>query len=128
MGFIKEFGENFSVYPIYQRIFLLLPFRHQRKTDMLDFVMKHIKNMDSIDKIEQNIVTRFHIATIKDYSKVTDTIVHLVNDSKCRSHLFLDHHLIEDVRNVLDDICLTKYLSMDPLRVTDDIKETDIYT
>jgi tRNA(Ile)-lysidine synthetase-like protein len=91
-----EFVKRMSVrYPldsfgINQRIFVLLPYRHQRKTSLLDFVMMEIRKMeneiasiasDAKDgHITTNIVNRFKLATIKDYSKVTDTIVHYKND------------------------------------------------
>lgn len=129
-------GEGFRQFPIYQRIFILLPFRHQRKTHLLNFVMHMIKQMESEshDKVEENIISRFKTATIKDYTKVTDTIQHLLNFIQTKTHLVPDSDDIldpEQIRrkldHVLDDICLKEY-SMKPITVSELLRETSVYT
>jgi len=42
--FVKKYFDLYETYPINQKIFLLLPFRHQRKTYLLDYVMLKIKD------------------------------------------------------------------------------------
>lgn len=128
-------------FKICHRIFVLLPYRHQRKTILLDFVMNEIQLMEQELKfIQTNIVNRFKIATIKDYSKVTDTIKHYSNtiddQSQFKSHLILSKCEIsfddtEQIRNtlnhIIDDNCL-KY-SLLPITYCDEkIKSTIIYT
>jgi tRNA(Ile)-lysidine synthetase-like protein len=96
-------------YQINHRIFILLPFRHQRTTTLLDFVMKMIKSMESMElnTIEKNIVSRFKVATLRDYSKVTDTIVHVSHQGKELSHdKKLDYTAFS---NILDDYCMKNY-------------------
>ena len=120
-------------FPINHRIFILLPFRHQRKTILLDFVMRMIKNMEIIDlnpdisTIEKNIISRFKIATIKDYSKVTDTIVHIMTDKK---KLLNDTEINYPIFNhILDDYCIKNYMFL-TTKLSDKMKQiytSDIY-
>ena len=125
-----------NTYPINERIFILLPFRHQRKTEYLDFVMGMINIMDreiltytdtEYIKTMKNIVLRFRTATIKDYSKVTDTIIHIKNNKKYKQYVhqhihnqYLSHEdstkfiftplLIKQLLiHVLDDYCIDTY-------------------
>lgn len=122
--------DNLHNYPINKRIFLLLPYRHQRKTPFLNIVMVNIKKMEreilsmnkSVTKKNfENIIKRFKLATIKDYSKVTDTIKYFDNtiDSKKR---YLDKDSLDII---LDPICLT--YSMKPLPLIIDLSKTNIY-
>lgn len=131
---------TFESYPVHQRIFMLLPFRHQRKTDLLNFVMLKIKQME-IDvnyetKTEQNIISRFKTATLKDYTKVTDTIVHTLNDKPTKSHLFDESsdlmnadtsQIRQKLEHVLDEQCIEKY-TMRPIALTTyPICQTNVY-
>lgn len=88
---------NKYTYPIHQRIFLYLPLRHQHMTCYLDLVMAHILmwEKDTVDPIELNIIKRFKTATIRDYSKTTDTIKTITSE----------HHMFSNVGYVIDDIC-----------------------
>lgn len=137
---IKKMHDTFKTddFPINERIFILLPFRHQRKTHLLDHVMYKIQVMetevrdrlntvadvtDEELKIMNNIVRRFKIATIKDYSKVTDTIKHYVNDVLHETHLLENPALLQEA---LDDTCI-KY-GFDPIAKYDaSLSNTDLY-
>lgn len=68
--------------PYSRRIFMYLPFRHQRKTKYLDYVMKKITVWESQDLTpnDANIIRRFKKATLSDYSKVTDSITKSIDD------------------------------------------------
>ena len=140
---------TFESYPIHQRIFMLLPLRHQRTTPLLNFVMIKIKQMEvqiegkdqKETKTERNIISRFKTATIKDYTKVTDTIVHTQNLTRTQSHLFPDS-LMSSVpdplmssipipqplipNHIMDPMCVANY-SMHPIRLSDQICQTSVY-
>jgi len=132
MEFIEKSNISDNLFPIHQRIFLLIPYRHQRKTILLDMVMREIQKMEheldveqkcvennnsekesKQEKINRNILQRFKIATIRDYSKVTDTIVHLTNinlqsvDSNSADNK--EKQLINKFYHVLDKICVETY-------------------
>jgi tRNA(Ile)-lysidine synthetase-like protein len=88
-----------NCYPINERIFYLLPYRHQKRTDLLDYVVGFIRTMETeiehLDALVSSndsdtsprqvkeyhaIVNRFKRATIRDYSMVKDTIRNLYFD------------------------------------------------
>lgn len=121
-------------YPINQRIFILLPYRHQRTTRNLNFVMNQIDIMknEASNETENKIIAKFKIATLKDYTNVSDEIIHYKNSLVCDSYLNL-----EIANIVLDDHCLNLYdlSSFDKTNVTNTliynivlnfIKENDI--
>jgi tRNA(Ile)-lysidine synthetase-like protein len=60
------------LYPLNYRLFILLPLRHQKKTEFLNIVLSRIKLYLSL--ISSPILIRFYNNTIKDYSHVTDSI------------------------------------------------------
>ena len=95
-------SEKDKDYPIYQRIFIYLPLRHQHKTHLLDLVMSKIKKLEQTELTltESNILRRFKNATLKDYGKVNDTI----QVSKERLDLFNT----TNINYVIDDVC-SKY-------------------
>lgn len=70
--------QNFDLgVEFYKRIFILLPLRHARTTSKLNFVMKRLELytlQKDWEKISRSSYNRFYVATLKDYSKVTDTI------------------------------------------------------
>lgn len=139
---------KFIDYPIHQRIFLLLPFRHQRRTPLLDFVMLQIKDMErEIEGSEQkhqddiktclNIISRFKTATIKDYTKVQDTITHVTNTTRTSTHLIPEFsgsetkgrtaaEILERLNRVLDEHCTANY-SLTPVSMNHSIEETSVY-
>jgi tRNA(Ile)-lysidine synthetase-like protein len=75
---LKIINNNLDLeYPLYQRIFFLLPLRHQRNTKMLNLVMGRIK---LYEKTENNsFLERFKYATLKNYGDVYDTIKYISN-------------------------------------------------
>ncbi|VBB18690.1 putative tRNA(Ile)lysidine synthase [Yasminevirus sp. GU-2018] len=147
----SDFGHH-SVFPITDfnirtRIFVLLPYRHQRKTPLLDFVMLEIQHMDSeikdmqskgvATRTPENILNRFKLATIKDYSKVTDTIIHYTNTDlkNDQTHLLPTSAGVsaDDTKkirkmlsHVLDDVCLA-YSLLPVKRYNERVKMTSLY-
>jgi len=71
-------------------MFLLLPFRHSRTTKNLDFVMEKLsfyENNETFTMLESKLFNKFKLATLRDYSKVTDTInLHISNLEDCPSY------------------------------------------
>lgn len=64
-------------YKFHMRMFIILPFRHSRTTKNLDFAISRLKEYESSERfsiLESKLFTRFRLATLKDYSRVTDTI------------------------------------------------------
>jgi tRNA(Ile)-lysidine synthase len=62
-------------YPFIQRMFILLPLRHSRTTEKLDLVKSKLEQYEHQENMKENkLYQRFWLATLKDYSKVTDTI------------------------------------------------------
>ena len=66
-------------FPIHQRIFILFPFRHARKTEYLDIVVDRIK----LYKETSKILDMFYLATLKDYTNMTDKIIVYDNTISC---------------------------------------------
>lgn len=95
-------------FDINQRIFLLLPFRHQRTTHYLDFVMSKIKIMN--DKYYEKLINRFTLATLKDYTKVTDTIIHYQYISQS-NNLSNPNTPLSNILycDILDHVCIQNY-------------------
>jgi tRNA(Ile)-lysidine synthetase-like protein len=128
---IKKCNISFNSYPIHQRIFMLLPFRHQRTTPYLDMVMNEISIMkqDSNSTNDMNIISRFEKATLKDYTKVVDTIEILHTNNKCFHHLSKENiskdKLKLKILEYLDDKCI-KY-SLDRLHIKLDVKDNSLY-
>ena len=116
-----------DTFDVRQTVFVLLPFRHQRTTPLLNYVLGHA--IDLIERIEKsgcdknknnnkaliasdlNILNRFKLATIKDYSNVTDTIQFFPNDCSDATCLnqpsFFQTHRESIEAVVLDDVCLS---------------------
>ena len=84
----------FATYELNQQIFILLPLRHQRKTELLDEVMRFIEERQvSLDPQDLPLLTKFKNATLKDYSKVTDCITDLIT---LTDKYALDHTVLDD--------------------------------
>lgn len=86
------------IYPFNMRMFILLPYRHQRKTEYLDFVMTRLNGYDTeyFTDTELSLLEKFKLATLKDYSKVTDTIIVHSKDLDV-SHPIYDPHILDDM-------------------------------
>lgn len=106
----KLLNENLDLqYPIYQRIFILLPLRHSKTTPNLDFVMQRLNLYSSQQLTEEDIkfLNRFRIATLNDYLTVTDT-THII--TKISDHMPSYDENIHDI-NCKDMILLKcKYM------------------
>ena len=81
-------------YPLNKRIFLLLPLRHSRTTDNLDFVIKKLNSYQQSEK-DTKLFQKFYLATLKDYAKVTDTIK--IIDDTIENHPQYDNFLHDDM-------------------------------
>ena len=70
--------ENDVEMPIIHRMFLLMPFRHQKKSDSLDFVLKkirqYLKYLKEINEREIKLLKRFQLATYSSYTPLIDRI------------------------------------------------------
>lgn len=107
-------------YPLVMRLFLLLPLRHARTTDDLDWVLVILKEYfnEFTQKEDVAILHRFFNATLRDYSKVTDTIQ--VTNSYTGKYPVLD-------QTVLDERCLQYTPSNLLLNVDPDIESNTLY-
>lgn len=131
---VDHFQSHYNMierYEINQRIFYLLPYRHQKTTLLLNYVVVFIREMEeeisNIDTIivsskqikeYRSIVSRFKRATLRDYSKVKDTISHFLVEWKDRSgNLIMEpgsaNHMIgdyqsdtSDILDILDPTCI----------------------
>lgn len=118
----KQILENNEdvLYPISLRIFILLPYRHARKTNLLDYVMKKINeySKEELSRSDITILKRFKNATISDYSKVTDTINYSDRFTK----------IYPEYKYVLDDLCKTYTPNLEKLLdLNKDIEKKDMY-
>jgi len=86
-------------YPIHKRIFILLPFRHKRTTESLNFALNRLKTYESKDENDASLLKRFMKATLRDYAKVTDTI--FCYQEKTETY--------PELSDVLDDNCIKYY-------------------
>lgn len=107
-------------YPLVMRLFLLLPLRHARTTDDLDWVLTILKEYfnEFTRKEDVSILNRFFNATLRDYSKVTDTIQ--VTNSYTGKYPVLD-------QKVLDERCLQYTTSDLLLNMDSDIESNPLY-
>lgn len=64
-----------TMFSFNKQIFILLPFRHSRITKNLDFVIEYLNSIDDSEIKSSKIFKTFYLATLKDYSKVHDTIM-----------------------------------------------------
>ncbi|AYV77552.1 MAG: putative tRNA(Ile)lysidine synthase [Dasosvirus sp.] len=98
---LENLDEIINQFPVNRRIFLLLPFRHQRTTVMLDRCMQFIQVMEKESKStsqQENIIRRFKTATLQDYAKVTDTLRFLDEKIDTENHIYgNDKELLEDI-------------------------------
>lgn len=76
MYIVKYLAKNslINLYPFNERMFLFLPFRHSRLTSNLNFVISQLDLCPQIEK-STKMFKNFYLATLKDYSKVFDTII-----------------------------------------------------
>jgi len=82
--------------PLSKRIFLLLPFRHQKDSNLLDIVMEKLEKYEN-ELGPSSLLTRFRKATIMSYTPLTDRI-----EMMSSNHPF---HLSE-YEDVLDPKCM----------------------
>jgi tRNA(Ile)-lysidine synthetase-like protein len=96
---------------INKRIFFLLPLRHQKKTELLNYVMKKIYIYEKEEKEKNNLLEKFKYATLKNYTNLEDTIQEYNNLDKIT---FLDNKqdILDDnseiYRNEINEINLEK--------------------
>lgn len=111
--------------PMIQRLFVLMPFRHQKKSDSLDYVLQKIEEysleLKDEEKDEKNknkkLLDRFKTATICSYTPLTDRI--LKNEY---SEYSLEYNFVQ-YDEVLDPIYLT-FKTRDNF---DDVEKNPLY-
>jgi len=100
-------------YDIYQRIFFLLPYRHHKQyvnintyATFLNIVLNRIKLYNSLTEPtlnEINILKKFTLATIQNYSNLTEYDIEICNNNKSVNTI---QELIEKYsHNILDAKC-----------------------
>lgn len=104
------------IYPFYKRIFILLPYRHQHTTELLDFVITRLNSYSDIS--DKKLFDRFKLATLKDYSKVTDTCI--IHDNK-----LVSKHPEYNIE-ILDNMC-SKYVSIPNISLDKSIEQYELY-
>jgi tRNA(Ile)-lysidine synthetase-like protein len=88
-----------NIFSFNERMFVLLPYRHSRMTENLDFVMKKLHEYEEKERFtvtEFKLLGKFKLATLKDYGEVTDTIQVIMNQ--------IDKHPVYN-DTIHDDIC-----------------------
>lgn len=110
------------LYPLMMRIFILLPYRHARNSTDLDTVMSIIdeyKREFEGDVDCETMLKRFLYATIRDYSKVTDTIKLITEHSEEYPELtdVLDDECLKFTPSVTNLININTQIESDPLYV-----------
>lgn len=105
-------------YPVNMRIFILMPYRHQHTTPLLNFVMTRLSEYDTtyFSDNDSSILEHFKMATLKDYSKVTDTII-------THSSVIIDHPPFDP--SILDDVCETFHIV--PTKEIVDVNSIPLY-
>lgn len=88
-------------YPLNQRIFIYLPYRHQNNSKLLDILITKLENIDytSLCESDKIIFDKFWKATLKNYSKVTDNII------KYTKNPDYIYNLLDDI-SILDTNCI----------------------
>lgn len=87
-----------------KRIFMLMPYRHQNKSDCLDFVMCKIKEYreefpDSI------LLSRFRKATLMNYTKLTDKI-NCVEYNEYKDNEYNEYKEYNEYSEIIDKNCI----------------------
>jgi tRNA(Ile)-lysidine synthetase-like protein len=119
------YSNNFyNLLDIKEKLFFLLPYRHQRKSYLLDKVIKEIQIIKEeliiCDSKIKNLIRKYEIATICDYSKVTDTIEHINKKNK-------NINIYNQVNQLFDEYCIKNY-TYKPIREYNiNIERTKIY-
>ncbi len=81
--------------PLNFRIFVLMPYRHQKKSDYLDIVVKKIQEYET-EYGPSKLLEKFKVATFQSYTNLTDRIK-LYNIQK--------ELIISEYLDVLDPVC-----------------------
>ena len=112
-NYILENGKDIE-YELNKRIFVLLPLRHSRTTKNLDIVKNKLDMYKSTEVFSikmQKLFNKFYMATLKDYSKVTDTIQlitesfdypkynEIIDDDKCNYSSYPINIINNDIHN-----------------------------
>jgi tRNA(Ile)-lysidine synthetase-like protein len=116
----KKHDEKF---PFHKRMFILLPYRHSRTTENLDFVVKRLeyyKTIETTNKHYESLYQRFFIATLRDYSKVTDTI-EVIEDA---TNFSCGHPLFDSV--IHDEVC-NDFAHFPSLEIVKEMEKNPLY-
>lgn len=105
--------------PIIQRLFVLMPFRHQKKSDSLDYVMQKIEeySLEINEDENRKLLDRFKMATLSSYTPLTDRIL------KNEYSEYSEEYDFSKYNEVLDPIYLT-FKTRDNF---DDVEKNPLY-
>ncbi len=115
------FDNNYDItFPLNYRIFSLMPYRHNKNSESLDFVMNKIKIYENEFK-NNKLLEKFKIATIMNYTNLNDRIVLIKNN--------INHIAIKDFEDILDPICYnyTSIINNNLYNYKDKIKDMILY-
>jgi tRNA(Ile)-lysidine synthetase-like protein len=82
----REYDKEIS---LAKRIFILMPYRHQKNSDLLDIVLEKIYEYSN-ELGESPLLCRFRNATLASYTPLTDRISLVQNDKDDKEENFID--------------------------------------
>lgn len=88
-------------YPLSHRIFMLMPYRHQKDSDLLDFVLQRLEEYEK-ELGPSSLLSRFRKATHMSYTNLNDRIFRYMGFQHPEFDYF--HYFS---KNILDKICET---------------------
>jgi len=83
------------ILPLNYRVFILMPLRHTKSSDMLDIVVRKIKQYQEEFK-NNKILDKFALATYQSYTPLCDRIIERTDKKKIK---------LDNYYNILDCIC-----------------------
>lgn len=105
-------------YPLNHRIFILLPYRHQKMTHLLNIIMERLNIYEKEKDINIKLLEKFRMATIKSYSEVKDSTIEYFEEKK----RFYDNN-----KDILDDNCSVYRNKIEQLKFNIDNTNLNIY-
>ncbi len=105
-----ETGEDFN-FTLIERLFILFPLRHQRRTKYLNIIMKVLEKYD-FDK-KNVLYHKFILATLRTYEEITDNIyLNEKNEKKEKFNEEMSYKHLLDIN--CQDFSFTKSISISP--------------
>jgi tRNA(Ile)-lysidine synthetase-like protein len=104
--------------PLNFRIFVLMPYRHQKKSDYLDIVCEKINEYEK-EFGSSKLLEKFKLATYQSYTNLNDRII--LHEEEC------DIIKISDYEDVLDPICANYSKELINNLIESKIKDKNLY-